>query len=99
MAKWMRFMLDSGRTAEGRRLLQAGTWAELLKPQTIVTPQGFYPTARLTRPHWTTYALGWFQHDYNGRAASFHTGSIDGMVAIIGLIPDEIGRASCRERV
>jgi CubicO group peptidase (beta-lactamase class C family) len=89
MAKWMRFMLDSARTAEGRQLLKPATWAELLKPQTIVTPQGFYPTARLTRPHWTTYALGWFQHDYNGRAVSFHTGSIDGMVAIIGLIPDE----------
>jgi CubicO group peptidase (beta-lactamase class C family) len=89
MAKWMRFMLDTARTADGRQLLKAATWAELLKPQTIVTPQGFYPTARLTRPHWTTYALGWFQHDYNGRAVSFHTGSIDGMVAIIGLIPDE----------
>jgi CubicO group peptidase (beta-lactamase class C family) len=89
VAKWMRFMLDSARTADGRRLLVPATWGELLKPQTIVTPQGFYPTARLTRPHWTTYALGWFQHDYNGRAVSFHTGSIDGMVAIIGLIPDE----------
>jgi CubicO group peptidase (beta-lactamase class C family) len=89
MSKWMRFMLDSGRTSDGQRLLQPATWAELLKPQTIVTPEGFYPTARLTRPHWTTYALGWFQQDYNGRAVSFHTGSIDGMVAIIGLIPDE----------
>jgi CubicO group peptidase (beta-lactamase class C family) len=89
MSKWMRFMLDSGRTADGRQLLKPATWAELVKPQTIVTPQGFYPTARLTRPHWTTYALGWFQHDYRGRAVSFHTGSIDGMVAIIGLIPDE----------
>ena len=89
MAKWMRFILDSARAADGRQLLKPATWAELLKPQTIVTPQGFYPTARLTRPHWTTYALGWFQHDYNGRAVSFHTGSIDGMVAIIGLIPDE----------
>jgi hypothetical protein len=36
-----------------------------------------------------TYALGWFQQDYDGRAVSYHTGSIDGMVAIIGLIPDE----------
>ena len=89
MAKWMRFVLDTARTADGRQLLKPVTWTELLKPQTIVTPQGFYPTARLTRPHWMTYALGWFQQDYNGRAVSFHTGSIDGMVAIIGLIPDE----------
>ena len=89
MAKWMRFMLDTARTSSGRPLIKPATWAELLKPQTIVTSQGFYPTARLTQPHWTTYALGWFQHDYDGRAVSFHTGSIDGMVAIIGLIPDE----------
>jgi CubicO group peptidase (beta-lactamase class C family) len=88
MARWMRFVLDSGRV-EGRALLKPATFAELLKPQTMVPPDQFYPTARLTRPHWTTYALGWFQQDYNGRAVSFHTGSIDGMVAIIGLIPDE----------
>lgn len=88
MAKWMRFVLDSGR-ADGRGLLQPATFAELLEPQTMVPPGQFYPTARLTRPHWTTYALGWFQQDYEGRAVSFHTGSIDGMVAIVGLIPDE----------
>jgi hypothetical protein len=88
MAKWARFILDSGRV-DGRRLLEPGTFAELLKPQTMVTAAEFYPTARLTHPHWTTYGLGWFQQDYNGRAVDFHTGSIDGMVAIIGLIPDE----------
>jgi len=88
MARWMRFILDSGRV-DGRRLLKPETFAELLKPQTMVTPAEFYPTARLTKPHWTTYALGWFQEDYSGRMVDFHTGSIDGMVAIVGLIPDE----------
>jgi CubicO group peptidase (beta-lactamase class C family) len=88
MAKWMRFILDSGRV-DGKRLLKPETFAELLKPQTMVPPDQFYPSARLTRPHWVTYGLGWFQQDYAGRAVDFHTGSIDGMVAIIGLIPDE----------
>jgi CubicO group peptidase (beta-lactamase class C family) len=88
MSKWVRFILDSGRV-DGRRLLKPETFAELLKPQTMVPPNEFYPTSRLTHPHWTTYGLGWFQQDYNGRAVDFHTGSIDGMVAIIGLIPDE----------
>jgi len=88
MAKWMRFVLDSARV-DGRRLLQPATFAEWLKPQTMVTAAEFYPTARITKPHWTTYALGWFQEDYAGRMVDFHTGSIDGMVAIIGLIPDE----------
>lgn len=88
MAKWAAFMLDSGRV-DGRRLLKPATWAELFKPQTMVPPGEFYPTQRLTKPHWMTYGLGWFQHDYQGRMVQFHTGSIDGMVAIIGLIPDE----------
>jgi len=88
MARWMLFVLDSGRV-DGRRLLKPETYAEWLKPETMVTPDEFYPTARLTKPHWTTYAFGWFQEDYSGRMVDFHTGSIDGMVAIIGLIPDE----------
>lgn len=88
MARWMRFVLDSGRVS-GKRLLKPETFAELLKPETMVTPAEFYPTASLTKPHWTTYSFGWFQEDYSGRMVQFHTGSIDGMVAIIGLIPDE----------
>src|SRR5690349_964626 len=55
----------------------------------MVTAAEFYPTARLTKPHWTTYAFGWFQEDYSGKRVDFHTGSIDGMVAIHGLIRDE----------
>jgi len=90
MAKWMQFLLDGGRVggAEGKRLLSERTMAELFHPQTIA-PDSMYPTTRLVKPHWMTYALGWFQQDYRGRAVDFHTGSIDGMVAILGLIRDE----------
>jgi CubicO group peptidase (beta-lactamase class C family) len=88
MSKWMQMLLDGGK-AGGRTLLQPGTVEELFKPHTMVTRAAFYPTARLTKPHWTTYGLGWFQQDYRGRALDFHTGSIDGMVAIHGLIRDE----------
>ena len=88
MARWAAFMIDSGRV-NGRPLLQPATWAELFKPQAMVPPAQFYPTQQLTKPHWMTYGLGWFQHDYQGRMLQFHTGSIDGMVAIIGIIPEE----------
>ena len=90
MAKWMQFLLDGGRAggANGKALLSKETFAELFTPQTIA-PYEMYPTTRLTRPHWMTYGLGWFQQDYRGRAVDFHTGSIDGMVAIHGLIRDE----------
>ena len=88
MAKWMRFLLDSGRF-EGKTLIRTGTFAEMVKPQVWVPPSQFYPTAQRTKPHWTTYGLGFFQQDYNGRKVDYHTGSINGMVAIIGLMLDE----------
>lgn len=88
MAKWAGFMIDSGRV-DGRPLLQPATWAELFKPQTMVPNSEFYPSQRLTKPHWKTYGMGWFQQDYRGQMVQFHTGSIDGMVAIIGLIPEQ----------
>jgi CubicO group peptidase (beta-lactamase class C family) len=88
MAKWMRFLLDSGRF-EGKTLLQTRTFAEMVRPQVWVPPSQFYPTAQRTKPHWTTYGLGFFQQDYNGRKVDYHTGSINGMVAIIGLMLDE----------
>jgi CubicO group peptidase (beta-lactamase class C family) len=90
MSKWMKFMLDGGRIGgrSGTRLLSEESFRELFTPQTIA-PYEMYPTTRITRPHWMTYGLGWFQQDYRGQALDFHTGSIDGMVAIHGLVRDE----------
>ncbi len=88
VARWMRFLLDSGRV-NGTRLVSEVNFRELMRPQAIVPASEFYPTARLTRPHWTTYSLGWFQQDYRGHQVVMHTGSIDGRTAIIGLLPDE----------
>ena len=86
MAKWMRFVLDSGRVGD-RRLLSAASYREILSPQ-VVAPQSMYATLSLVRPHFFTYGLGWFLQDYAGQAVAMHTGSIDGMSALIGLIPD-----------
>ncbi|MGI9042823.1 MAG: serine hydrolase [Gemmatimonadaceae bacterium] len=88
MSKWMLFLLDSGRV-DGKRLLAPDTWAELFTPQVIVPPDEFYPSQEFTKPQWRTYGLGWFQHDYHGQKLDFHTGSLAGMVAIVGLIRGE----------
>jgi hypothetical protein len=88
MAKWMTLMLEGGKDKDGKRLLSDATYRELFAPQTIA-PFDMYPTTRLTKPHWMTYGLGWFQQDYRGEAVDFHTGSIDGMVAIHGLVRDQ----------
>ena len=86
--KWMMCLLDSTKV-NGMRLLKPETYRALFTPQSMVTPEEFYPTARATKPHWTTYGLGWFQEDYHGKMVNFHTGSLDGAVAICGLINDE----------
>lgn len=88
MSLWLRMLLADGVASDGTRLLESATVAELFRPQTLVPRGQFYPTARLTRPEWTSYGLGWFQHDYRGYKVDFHTGSIDGMVAIAGLVRD-----------
>ncbi|MEZ4416531.1 MAG: serine hydrolase [Gemmatimonadota bacterium] len=89
MSVWLRFLLAGGVAADGRRLLEPSTVEWLFTPHSLVEPEDFYPTQELTHPHWTTYGLGWFQADYEGRKVDFHTGSIDGMVAIAGLLRDE----------
>ncbi|MCG6956378.1 MAG: serine hydrolase [Gemmatimonadetes bacterium] len=89
MSKWERFLLAGGVTEDGTRLLKASTVNELFKPETMVPLADYYPASTaLIHPHWTTYGLGWFQEDYRGEKVDFHTGSIDGMVAIAGLIRD-----------
>ena len=88
MAIWTKFILDSARIGK-RTLLKLQTYEELLKPQIIIPEPQFYPTTRLTNPNWTTYGMGWFQHDYRGKKLNFHTGSLPGTTAIIGVMPEE----------
>jgi CubicO group peptidase (beta-lactamase class C family) len=87
MSKWMRFILDSGRVGS-TRLIQAATFRELITPQ-IRAPMSEYPALQLAKPDFFSYGLGWFVQDYAGQQVWMHTGSIDGMCAIIGLMPNE----------
>jgi len=83
----MRFILDSGRVGS-QRLLKPETFRELIAPQ-IRAPMEEYPALRLAKPNFFSYGLGWFIQDYRGQAVWMHTGSIDGMCALIGLMPDK----------
>jgi CubicO group peptidase (beta-lactamase class C family) len=87
LARWIRALLDSGRVG-GKRLVSAATFDMLFTPQAIV-PGDFYPAWTEIKPHVVTYGLGWFLFDYHGHRVAMHTGSIDGMSAIIGLVPDQ----------
>jgi len=87
MSRWMRFMLDSGRVGD-KRLIKPATFDEIIAPQ-IRAPMDEYPALELAKPNFFSYAMGWFVQDYNGQTVWMHTGSIDGMCAIIGLVPSK----------
>ncbi|HVE33286.1 MAG TPA: serine hydrolase [Gemmatimonadaceae bacterium] len=87
MSKWMRFVLDSGRVGS-TRLIKAETFREIVAPQ-IQAPMEEYPALQLAKPDFFSYGFGWFIQDYRGQHVWMHTGSINGLCALIGLMPNE----------
>jgi CubicO group peptidase (beta-lactamase class C family) len=87
MAQWVRLQLGEG-TYLGRRLLRPGTVREMHTPQTVIRPD---PRRRETNPdgHFWAYGMGWFLEDFRGRTILQHGGNIDGMSAMVGLMPEE----------
>jgi CubicO group peptidase (beta-lactamase class C family) len=92
MARWIRVQLAGGRVdgqPRGERLVDSASFREMYTPQMLIPMAEYYPAARLAKPHFTAYGLGWFLQDYHGHMVAMHTGSIDGMSAIIGLLPEQ----------
>ncbi len=88
MTKWMKFLLAKG-VWEGKRLVSEEHIEEMLKPQMLLEPKDIYPAAASYNHNYYAYGLAWFVHDYKGQKIAMHTGSIDGMVAIIGILPEQ----------
>jgi len=87
MEKYLSFLLNNSEV-DGIRILSEKTFNYIFEPQ-IIIGSSFYPTSKLTKPNWRTYGLGWFQHDYRGLKIDMHTGSLQGLVAIIAMVRDK----------
>ena len=61
---------------------------EMQAPQIVIPLEGttakYYPEA-----HFHAYGLGWFLSDYRGHKVVEHGGSIDGMRALVALLPEK----------
>ncbi len=85
MSLWAQFLLRGGVTASGDRLISEESIKQMFEPHQLASAADFYPTVELTQPNWRSYGLAWFQQDFQGRKIDFHTGSLSGLIAIIGL--------------
>ncbi len=87
MAQWVRLQLGEG-SYKGQRLISSGAAKEMHTAQTVIRMEPpwtlFYSDA-----HFLNYGLGWFLHDHRGRKVVEHGGNIDGMSALVAMIPEE----------
>lgn len=86
MTRWLRMLLNEG-TFDGRQILKPETVDELFAAQTVIPiserSEELYPST-----HFRAYGLGWFLQNYRGVKVAQHSGSLDGMRARVGLIPE-----------
>lgn len=88
IAKWLLVQLDSGKLADGTRLVSARTAREIW---TGVTPLAAGPAAPELAPltkQFNLYALGFQTNDFRGRKMLWHTGGLPGYLSWLGFIPD-----------
>jgi len=85
MSLWAQFLLRDGVTSSGDRLISEESISQMFEPHQLASSDDFYPTTEFTQPNWRSYGLAWFQQDFQGRKIDFHTGSLSGLIAIIGL--------------
>jgi CubicO group peptidase (beta-lactamase class C family) len=87
MAEWVRLQLGGG-MHNGRRLLSDTVMREMHTPVTLIrrTPQ---QAEANPYSHFSTYGMGWFLEDHRGRRIVHHGGNIDGMSALVAMMPGE----------
>lgn len=87
MIKWVRMQLNGGKVGT-RSIVSAGALSETHSPQTVVPVSA---DVKQLNPysHLMSYGLGWFIQDYRGRELRQHGGNIDGMSAMVAMVPEE----------
>ncbi len=87
MAQWVRLQLGDGEVA-GQRLVSTGAIRETKVPHTVIRTEGIWQALNPVS-NFLTYGLGWFLMDYAGHKVVQHGGNIDGMSALVAMIPDQ----------
>ncbi len=86
LARWLRFQLDG--VLDGKRLISEASLREMHSPQVIIATTPEMRAARLVE-FFAAYGMGWQVMDYRGHAMLWHTGSGNGQLAFMALLPKE----------
>lgn len=87
MAQWVRLQLGKGKYG-GKQIVSEAAIKEMQTPQTIIRLEGLYPFL-YPEAHFMSYGMGWFLTDFRGKKLVEHGGAIDGMRALVAMIPEE----------
>ncbi|HSH46775.1 MAG TPA: serine hydrolase domain-containing protein, partial [Longimicrobiales bacterium] len=87
MVNWLRLHLSDG-TFQGQQILSEDAVEEMQTPQMLLRLEGRWRGMSPTS-HFMTYGMGWFLNDHHGRLVVQHGGNIDGMHALVGMMPEE----------
>lgn len=87
MAQWVRLQLNEGKF-NAQTVITSGTVKEMHTPQMVLRLEGVQEKLN-PDTRFMTYGLGWFLQDYKGRKVVQHGGNIDGMSALVAMIPEE----------
>lgn len=89
MAKWVTMLLSGGRAGaneDAAGIITKGSLDVMWTPMTVATATG--PAGALrAESNFLLYGLGWFLEDYRGERVVHHGGNIDGMSALVALMP------------
>ena len=87
MAQWVRLHLGDGKFA-GKQLISKRMVDEMHSAQTVIKLDPNW-SAMNPSAHLMAYGLGWFLSDYEGKYLVQHGGNIDGMTALVAMLPEE----------
>ncbi len=88
MAQYVRCLLNNGEF-EGKRLFSTDNAKEMFGPQMTIPVSEYSSEMRRRQPQYRAYGFGWFIEDYQGQKIIRHSGGVDGMRALVAMVPDE----------
>ena len=87
MTHWMSFVLNKGLTAEGKQLISAAQFEQLLSPVTLLPTSP--DMAEHAGAYLSAYALGWGISTFYGQPMVSHSGGVWGMTTYLMVLPKQ----------